>query len=63
MDKEAWQATFHVVEQSQTRLSDYHSHSHPIPSNSDTDDPECYEILLLLLLLSHFSRVQLCATP
>jgi len=25
--------------------------------------PSCFNMLLLLLLLSHFSRVRLCATP
>ena len=38
--------------QSQARLSDYHSFTHSWAL-----------LLLLLLLLSHFSRVRLCATP
>ena len=32
MDRGAWQATVHVVTQSQTRLSDHHHHCHEVLS-------------------------------
>ena len=50
MDRVIWRATVCGVAKSQTQLSDFHSFTHSLT-------------LLLLLLLSHFSRVQLCVTP
>ena len=51
MDRGSWQATVHGVTKSQTRLNDFLFTRSGKP------------LLLLLLLLSRFSRVRLCATP
>ena len=54
MDREAWCATVHRVAKSRTRLSDW-TELLLCPSNS--------MLLVLLLLLSRFSRGRLFATP
>ena len=69
MDRGAWEAAVHVVEKSQTRLRDFtftlHFHaldtfSHICCSSVYFGEYVCYTALLLL---SRFSRVQLCSTP
>ena len=52
MDSRAWWAAVHGVAKSWTQLSNFTSQCLGEPL-----------LLLLLLLLSHFSRVQLLATP
>ena len=54
-DKEAWLAAVHGVTKSQTKLRDWTTAC----VERHTESP----LLLLLLLLSHFSHVRLCATP
>ena len=49
-DREAWCAAVHGARKSQTQLSDWTTTTSGVP-------------LMLLLLLSRFSRVRLCATP
>ena len=53
MDRAAWRAADHGVAKTWTGLSDFTFLSFLLFSVG----------LLLLLLLSHFSRVRLCATP
>ena len=50
MDRGAWGATVHGVPKSQTRLKRLNTH-------------KMYYDESVLLLLSRFSRVRLCATP
>ena len=50
-DREAWCAAVHGAGKSQTRLSNWTTTTSGVP------------LMLLLLLLSHFSRVRLHATP
>ena len=50
MDREAWGGAVHGVAKSRTQLSDLTGLIHLLP-------------LILLLLLSRFSRVRLCVTP
>ena len=54
MDRAAWQATVHGVTKSQTRLND---------RKTIHTELEVLRSQLLLLLLTCFSRVRLCATP
>ena len=67
MDREAWHAAVHGTAKSQTRLSDW----------NELNWTECLSYVpktmlnmlhasshvILMMLLSHFSRVRLCATP
>ena len=74
IDRGAWWATVHGVTKSQTQLSNFtffmavsqrYTHnqnkckSHALWNRHSIGG----KMLLLLLLLSHFSRVRLCATP
>ena len=45
-----------------TQQSHYWSYTPRKPEGKETRVPQC-SLLLLLLLLSHFSHVQLCVTP
>ena len=61
MDREAWRAVIHGVTKSRTRLSDLSGLIHKKASESFyLRDSEVKQELLLLL--SRFSRVQLCRT-
>ena len=61
MDREAWRAVIHGVTKSRTRLSDLSGLIHKRASESFyLSDSEVKQELLLLL--SRFSRVQLCRT-
>ena len=67
MDRGAWRATVHRVTKSQTRLSDF-THSLTQWANGASLVAQLVKnpsIMweMLLLLLSHFSCDQLCATP
>ena len=67
-NREAWHAAVHGVAKSQTWLSDSttpsnrHFHTYVISLDLLLNLRLC-DYPLLLLLLSHFSRVRLCATP
>ena len=65
MDGGAWWAAVHGVAKSQARLSNFTFtfHFHALEKEMATHSSGTAEMLLLLLLLSHFSRVRLCATP
>ena len=78
MDRGAWWATVHRMSKRQTRLSGETTTNWnttllmiDITCTGKADFKSLYiihsnsvmSILMLLLLLSHFSRVQLCATP
>ena len=74
MDRGAWQATVPGVAKSRTQLSDFISdcivlkyHGEKILNrfcnSAHFQNHFPYFLLLLLLLLSRFSRVRLCATP
>ena len=63
MVRGVWRATVHRVAQSRTRLSDW-AHTHSLNKSNVKCGPwtgASYH--LLLLLLSRFSCVRLCATP
>ena len=62
MDRGAWWAAVHGVAKSQTRLSNFTFtfHFHALEKEMATHSSIT---LILLLLLSQFSRVQLCTTP
>ena len=69
IDREAWHAAFHGVAKSQTQLSNGIELNRIESSKTDLFlHMKTYIYLwtlwlLLLLLLGHFSRGQLCATP
>ena len=75
IDREAWHAAVHGVTKSWTWLSDWTELNErnlkaeiPINLQFHTSNRELYKLpaqsmLLLLLLLSHFSCVRLCGTP
>ena len=68
MDKGAWWATFHGVAKCRTRLMRFSTHAHTWLYKPDTRRhpghfPPFLQEIQFILLLSHFSRVRLCATP
>ena len=68
MDREAWWATVHGITKNQIPLSDFSYFTYLGSQENGMEDrfPNAlclHSCMLLLLLLSLFSRVRLCATP
>ena len=72
MDRGAWRAAVHRVTRVRHKLVPKQQNSNVIliANRGDCQAAKCedtmminYEILLLLLLLSRYSRVRICATP
>ena len=63
MDRGAWRATVRGVTKSRTQLKWLSTHAHTEFTAEYNYDHNLAPQINLLLLLSHFSRVRLCATP